>query len=143
MTGRNAQPVAALASGLLFGFGLTLSGMTDPARVRAFLDVFEAWNPSLAFVLAGAVVVATLGVAAMRWMSRPLLDADFHMPGATTIDARLLIGSAIFGVGWGIAGLCPGPALAVLTTRFWPVAAFVAAMLAGMAAHDRFVPPLR
>lgn len=143
MNGRIAQVAVALVSGAVFGFGLALSGMVDPARVRGFLDVFGAWNPVLAFVLGGAVSVAALGVAVMHRMAQPLLDTAFHLPVATAIDTRLLLGSAIFGVGWGIAGLCPGPALAALSSGLWPVAAFVVAMVVGMVAHDRLIPPPR
>lgn len=139
MTGHAARVAVALASGAVFGFGLALSGMVDPARVRGFLDVFGAWNPALAFVLGGAVLVAAIGIALMRRMARPLFDEAFHLPTATAIDTRLLLGSAIFGVGWGVVGLCPGPALAALSFGNWPVAVFVVAMVIGMVAHDRLV----
>lgn len=139
MTGRDARVAVAVGCGAVFGFGLALSGMVNPANVRGFLDVFGMWNPSLAFVLGGAVFVAAIGVAAMRRMARPLFDTVFHLPTAQTVDTRLLLGSAIFGVGWGIGGLCPGPALAALSFGPWLVAVFVLAMVIGMVAHDRFV----
>jgi uncharacterized membrane protein YedE/YeeE len=140
MMNRISQVVVALASGAVFGLGLSLSGMLDPARVQGFLDVFGAWDPSLAFVLGGAVAVAMIGTALMRRMVRPILDTAFHLPTATTIDARLVLGSAIFGVGWGLAGFCPGPALSALSLGLVPVVAFVAAMVVGMVVHDRLVP---
>ena len=132
------RPVAALAAGTLFGFGLALSGMLDPVRVQGFLDVFGAWDPSLAFVLGGAVAVAMAGMASIRRMSRPLLADRFHWPVNTRIDAPLVVGSAIFGLGWGLGGFCPGPAMASLSLGLTPTLAFVAFMLAGMVAHDRF-----
>ncbi len=132
---------AGLLAGLIFGFGLSLSGMVDPARVRAFLDVTREWNASLAFVLVGAVAVSALGQALARRLKTPLFDARFAWPRTWPIDRRLIAGSAIFGIGWGMAGLCPGPAVASLTLRLPPTAVFVAAMLAGMLLH-RLIPPL-
>ncbi|GLQ78939.1 membrane protein [Mesorhizobium huakuii] len=132
------QPVAALAAGTLFGLGLALSGMLDPVRVQGFLDIFGAWDPSLAFVLGGAVAVAMAGMAWLRRMSRPLLADRFHLPMKSPIDARLVVGSAIFGLGWGLGGFCPGPAVASLSLGLTPTLVFVAFMLAGMVAHDRF-----
>ncbi|MEW6642629.1 MAG: YeeE/YedE family protein [Pseudomonadota bacterium] len=132
------QTSAALVSGIVFGFGLALSGMLDPARVRGFLDIAGAWNPALAFVLGGAVIVAMLGVGLVRRMRRPLFDTTFHLPPATAKpDRKLIVGSALFGVGWGMVGLCPGPAVASLVTGRTSVVIFVAAMLAGMVLHDR------
>jgi hypothetical protein len=138
-TKRISQVAVALASGAVFGLGLSLSGMLDPARVQGFLDVFGAWDPSLAFVLGGAVAVAMIGVVFMRRMARPLLDTVFNLPAATKIDTRLIIGSAIFGVGWGLAGLCPGPALSALSLGLMPVVAFVVAMVVGMIVHERLM----
>ena len=121
-----------LLSGTLFGAGLTLSGMTDPQRVRGFLDVFGHWDSTLAFVMAGAV-----GVMAVAWrirtrMAAPLFEGKFSLPDRTDLDARLIGGSALFGIGWGLAGLCPGPALASLVLAPKDVLPFVAAMGAGM-----------
>ncbi|OCP10221.1 MULTISPECIES: YeeE/YedE family protein [unclassified Ensifer] len=130
---------ATLVSGVVFGFGLSLSGMLDPARVRAFLDITGNWNPSLAFVLAGAVSVSALGVVVSRRLMRPLFDASFHLPSNRAIDGRLIAGSATFGVGWGLVGLCPGPALASLSLGLPATILFVAAMIVGMLAHDRLV----
>lgn len=130
--------LTALTSGLIFGLGLSLSGMLDPTRVQGFLDVFGAWDPSLAFVLGGAVLVAFGGVAISRRMARPAFDTEFHLPGAKKIDRRLVVGSAIFGVGWGMAGFCPGPAIAALAFGKVELVIFVAAMLLGMTVHDRW-----
>ncbi|KTS13282.1 membrane protein [Methylobacterium indicum] len=127
--------LAALASGLLFGLGLALSGMMDPRKVLGFLDLAGAWDPSLAFVLAGAVGVSALGTLARTRMAHPVLAARFAVPENRRVDARLLAGAALFGIGWGLAGFCPGPALAGLVLGLPAVAVFVAAMLAGMALH--------
>ncbi|SFG55437.1 YeeE/YedE family protein [Methylobacterium gossipiicola] len=136
---------AALIAGLLFGLGLSLSGMLDPARVRGFLDIAGAWDPTLAFVLGGAVSVAGLGYALARRLPRPAFDAGFDLPPRARIDGPLLAGAALFGIGWGLSGFCPGPAMAALSTGALPVFVFVGAMLLGMAAHGwfarRFEPP--
>ena len=124
----------ALVAGTVFGFGLALSGMMDPARVRGFLDVFGRWDPTLAFVMAGAVAVMALAWLVQRRMARPVEDDAFDLPGTKIIDPRLLAGSALFGIGWGLAGLCPGPAIASLLNAFVPAAIFVASMVAGMLA---------
>ena len=124
-----------LASGTLFGAGLTLSGMTDPARVRGFLDLFGIWDPTLAFVMGGAVLVMAAAWRIRARMARPLFGDKFSLPERGDLDPRLLAGSALFGIGWGIAGLCPGPAIASLALSPLAVLPFVAAMLAGMAAH--------
>ncbi|NTG45253.1 hypothetical protein A6U85_25020 [Agrobacterium sp. 13-626] len=131
------QFAAALASGIVFGFGLSLSGMLNPVRVQGFLDVFGAWDPSLAFVLGGAVVVAFVGVKVMKRMRHPAFDDAFHVPENGRIDAPLVIGSALFGLGWGIGGFCPGPAVASLSLGIPQTALFVIAMLVGMTLHDR------
>lgn len=125
------KPTAFIA-GLLFGLGLLLSGMTDPARVLAFLDLAGPWDPSLALVMLAAVSVAALPFAWATRQSRSLIGARMQLPVKRAIDARLIGGSLLFGVGWGIAGLCPGPAFALLLTWHWPVGVFFAAMLAGM-----------
>ncbi len=131
------QILSALASGLLFGLGLTVSRMVDPAKVLAFLDLAGDWDPSLAFVLLGAAGTAAIGFRfVLGRRAAPLFAERFSPPAARDIDARLVAGAAIFGVGWGLVGLCPGPALAGLGLAFRPVAAFVAAMLAGMALFE-------
>jgi uncharacterized membrane protein YedE/YeeE len=133
-----ARVVLALAAGALFGFGLSLSGMVDPARVSGFLDVASGhWDPSLMFVLGGAVMVAVPGVLLSRRLAKPVLAEDFSLPAKTRIDRPLITGSAIFGVGWGLAGFCPGPALSALALGLMPVVLFVGAMIAGMLVHDR------
>jgi len=129
---------AALIAGLLFGLGLSLSGMLDPARVRGFLDIAGAWDPTLAFVLGGAVSVAGLGYVLARRLPRPAFAPAFELPTNRRIDRPLIGGAALFGIGWGLSGLCPGPAVAALSTGALPVAVFVAAMLVGMMAHHRF-----
>ncbi len=113
----------ALASGLLFGLGLTVSGMIDPAKVLGFLDVAGDWDPSLAFVMAGAIPIAAIGFALRR---------QAPAQPQPRIDRRLVLGATVFGAGWGLAGFCPGPALASLGLGNWRAALFVAAMLAGM-----------
>ena len=134
------RPVAAVVAGAIFGFGLSLSGMIDPARVLGFLDLVSGnWDPSLAFVLGGAVAVAAPGVMLQRRMTKPFFDEQFYLPHKTAIDTRLLAGSAIFGAGWGLAGFCPGPAVSALSMGLPFVMLFVAAMAAGMILHDRFL----
>jgi uncharacterized membrane protein YedE/YeeE len=139
MNETQARIAVALFAGLLFGFGLCLSGMLDPARVVGFLDIASGhWDPSLAFVLWGAVVVTGAGVFLQRTMARPILDSAFELEAVDSpVDARLIIGSAIFGSGWGLAGFCPGPAVAALSTSLPEALIFVAAMAVGMMAHDR------
>lgn len=133
-----ARLALALTAGALFGFGLSLSGMVDPARVSGFLDVASGhWDPSLIFVLGGAVMVAVPGVLLSRFFAKPVLAEDFSLPAKTRIDRPLITGSAIFGVGWGLAGFCPGPALSAFALGLMPVLLFVCAMIAGMLAHDR------
>lgn len=131
--------VISLACGLLFGLGLIGSGMTDPAKVQAFLDVAGAWDPSLALVMTGAVAASAAGVALARRRARAWCGGMLALPSATRIDGRLLGGALVFGVGWGLAGYCPGPALVALGGGSGAAASFVAAMLAGIVLHDRLV----
>jgi hypothetical protein len=121
-----------LASGTIFGAGLALGGMTDPARVRGFLDLFGAWDPTLAFVMGGAVLVMAVAWLVQKRMQRPVFAQGFSLPDRSDITPRLVGGSALFGIGWGIAGLCPGPGFAALAIQPAAAAIFVAAMLAGM-----------
>jgi len=121
-----------LASGTIFGAGLALGGMTDPARVRGFLDLLGAWDPTLAFVMGGAVLVMALAWLVQRRMQRPVFAEGFALPDRSDLTVRLIGGSALFGIGWGIAGLCPGPGFAALAIAPASAAIFVAAMLAGM-----------
>jgi uncharacterized membrane protein YedE/YeeE len=121
-----------LLAGTIFGAGLMLGGMTDPARVRGFLDLFGAWDPTLAFVMGGAVLVMALAWLLQKRMQRPVFAEGFALPDRSDITARLVGGSALFGIGWGIAGLCPGPGFAALAIEPQSAAIFVAAMLGGM-----------
>lgn len=130
---------AALA-GLIFGIGLALSGMLDPDRVLGFLDIAGGrWDPTLVFVLGGAVGVAAIGFALTRRRAAPLFGESFDVPGAAAIDGKLLGGAAIFGVGWGLVGYCPGPAIASIGFAGTPTALFALAMVGGMLLH-RLLP---
>ena len=129
------EALAALAAGLLFGLGLTVSQMANPAKVLGFLDLAGDWDPSLAFVLAGAVATAALGFRLAQCADRPLLAPAFRLPSATRIDRPLLLGAALFGLGWGLVGFCPGPALVALGLDGLPVPIFILAMLAGTLLH--------
>lgn len=124
-----------LISGALFGAGLTISGMTDPRHVRGFLDLFGHWDPTLAFVMGGALLVMSIAWRLRTRMRKPVFGTAFSLPDRTDVDVRLIAGSALFGIGWGIAGLCPGPALAKVAITPVQVAPFIAAMVAGMLAH--------
>ena len=134
-----AQLAIAVVSGSVFGFGLSLSGMLNPQRVQGFLDIFGLWDPSLAFVVGGAVAVAALGVQIMWRSGHPVLEPRYHVPTNKKIDATLILGSAIFGMGWGLGGLCPGPAVALLSMGLVKPTVFVVCMLAGMQVHDRLL----
>jgi uncharacterized membrane protein YedE/YeeE len=128
--------IAAFVCGLIFGIGLLVSGMAQPAKVLNFLDLAGRWDPSLLFVMIGALIVVSTGYAFVR-KRRPLLAARPAGPGKTAIDRNLVTGAILFGMGWGLAGLCPGPALTDLATLHPGVLLFVAAMVAGMLLHDR------
>jgi len=130
-----AVALASFFIGLLFSAGLAVSRMIDPAKVVGFLDVAGDWDPTLAVVMAGALIAAAPGFAAARRREAPVLGGRFEIPTRRDIDARLLGGAALFGVGWGLSGFCPGPAVAALSTGLAPVAVFVAAMIAGMALY--------
>jgi uncharacterized protein len=124
--------LVALFSGALFGLGLAVSGMTNPAKIIGFLDFAGAWDPTLAFVMGGALLVTIPAFRLILGRQRPILAGDFALPTKSALDGRLLGGAALFGVGWGLSGFCPGPAVAALVTGLAPVFAFVAAMMAGM-----------
>lgn len=126
---------ASFLAGLVFGLGLIVSGMTDPAKVLGFLDLAGAWDPSLALVMGGAVVVGLFAFAAARRRERSLLGAPMRLPAARTIDARLIAGAILFGAGWGLAGFCPGPGLVAMAMGYDKALVFVAAMAAGMAVY--------
>lgn len=122
-----------LLAGLLLGLGLVVSGMADPAKVLNFLDLAGSWDPSLAFVMAGAVAVTMAGYRLVLARPRPLYAPVFDLPTKTAIDLRIIIGPAVFGIGWGLAGFCPGPALTSLALAAPGTLIFVPAMLVGMA----------
>ena len=138
--------LSALAAGLLFGVGLTVSRMIDPAKVLGFLDITGDWDPSLAFVMAGALAAAAPGYILTKRWDTPFCAAAFARPTATSIDRRLIAGAMLFGIGWGLVGYCPGPALASLGFAGNRILLFVVAMLAGMAGFnvfDRMKPTAR
>ena len=124
--------MTAFLAGLIFGLGLLLAGMANPAKVLGFLDLAGAWDPSLALVMVAAIGVALLPLTWAKRRSRSLLGAPMQLPVKRELDRRLIGGSLLFGIGWGIAGICPGPAVAILLTGHWQVLLFVAAMLLGM-----------
>ena len=127
-----ARILAGLFAGVIFGMGLSISGLINPARVIGFLDVAGEWDPSLAFVMLGAVSVTALGYRTVLRRSRPLFEAGFTVPKRADIDPQMTIGAGLFGVGWGLSGICPGPALSGLGFGASQSIAFVAAMLLGM-----------
>jgi uncharacterized protein len=122
-----------LLAGLMFGFGLILSGMADPAKVLNFLDLAGRWDPSLAFVMGGAVIVTAIGYRFTFRCAKPFLDSSFRVPVSREIDRQLVLGAAVFGAGWGLVGLCPGPALVSITLAAPAIFVFVPAMLIGVA----------
>jgi uncharacterized protein len=130
------QRFAALFAGLLFGAGLAVSGMIDPARVRGFLDLLGNWDPTLAFVMDGAMIPMAIAWRIKARMQSPLVAEGFDLPETLQIDRKLATGAVLFGVGWGISGLCPGPAVADLAIAPVPAMIFVAAMTVGMAIHS-------
>jgi len=127
--------LAALGCGIIFGLGLAISGMMNPAKIIGFLDVAGRWDPTLAFVMGGALLVAVPAYRLILGRRRPVLESGFSLPTNTRPDAPLVLGSALFGVGWGLVGFCPGPAVAAVVTGLPAVLGFLAAMLAGMALH--------
>lgn len=131
--------INALLLGLLFGVGLVFSGMTDPRKVQDFLDVFGQWNPTLAFVMGGALLVTFPAFLIAKRLHKPWLAEAFIWPKATEIDRRLITGAVLFGAGWGIGGLCPGPALVNLGSLDGGVWLFVLAMVAGFWLHDKLL----
>jgi uncharacterized membrane protein YedE/YeeE len=131
----NLNPLVALVSGLLFGCGLTFSDMINPRRVLGFLDVAGTWDPTLAFVMGGALLVTLPAFYLVRKMKAPFCDIGFQLPTSKLVDARLVTGAAMFGLGWGLVGLCPGPALGALVTLQSDVLIFVVSMLVGMLAY--------
>ncbi len=141
--------LAAFAIGIIFGFGILISGMANPAKVLNFFDIAGNWDPSLAVVMAGALITTFVGYRLVLQRKGPVLEARFQLPTVTGLDVRLLGGSAIFGVGWGLSGFCPGAALPALGTVRVDVAAFVAGLIVGLVitriflkhiAHDPRLP---
>ena len=122
----------SLVAGLIFGLGLIVSGMGNPAKVLGFLDLAGNWDPSLALVMVGAIAVAMVAFRLARKQATSLLGFSMQIPANRQLDRRLLVGSALFGIGWGLAGICPGPALVLLGAGVWQALIFVAAMLVGM-----------
>jgi uncharacterized membrane protein YedE/YeeE len=132
--------IASLFSGLLFGFGLVISGMSNPARVLNFLDFSANWDATLAFVMGGAILVAAPGIYWVRKRSKPMFASKFDIPTSKTIDSKLVLGSACFGIGWGISGFCPGPAVVAVVSLQSDVLLFIGAMLVGMLAQHFLTP---
>ena len=132
------QRVIEFVLGLTFGLGLLISGMTDPGKVQGFLDLAGAWDPSLAFVMGGGVMVGLVGFGLAKRKTISFSGAPFHWPEMTPIDRPLVLGSLMFGIGWGLAGFCPGPALVAMASGNDKALVFVLAMLVGMALFDRF-----
>ena len=132
-----------LIVGLIFGAGLALSDMINPARVLAFLDLAGTWDPSLAFVMGGALIPSAIGYLIVRRMRRPVMAEEFCIPQNRNLERNLLAGAALFGAGWGLVGLCPGPAIAGLVFGAWQVWLFVGAMLVGMLLHRFAAEPRR
>jgi uncharacterized protein len=131
-------PMLAFAAGLVFGVGLLVSGLTDPAKVLAFLDVAGAWDPALLLAMGAAAAVGLVAFEVARRRSSTLTGLPLRLPTATTIDRRLMLGGVLFGIGWGLAGICPGPSLVGIGTGSGDAALFAAAMVAGMACFDLF-----
>lgn len=136
MTRTSALRASEFFVGLLFGWGLLISGMTDPGKVIGFLDLAGAWDPSLALVMGGAIAVGFFAFAVARKRTRNLFGGALHLPKSSDIDKRLVIGSLLFGAGWGLAGFCPGPGIVSMAAGEGKALLFVAAMLAGMAIFE-------
>jgi uncharacterized protein len=128
--------IASFAAGLVFGIGLIVSGMSNPAKVLGFLDLAGNWDPSLAFVMAGAIAVGAVAFAFARRRATAFLGGEMRLPSSRDIDRRLIGGSLVFGIGWGIAGFCPGPAVVAVGIGEWKALVFTAAMIVGMVAFE-------
>ena len=131
-----ARNLAALLAGLVFGLGLVISQMVNPAKVIAFLDILGNWDPSLAFVMGAALIVTAIGYRLAWTADKPLLADRFQVPGNRKVDTKLAVGAVLFGIGWGLVGLCPGPAITALSLGETQVYIFVAAMIAGMIGYE-------
>lgn len=133
------QKLFGFLSGLVFGLGLILAGMTDPRKVKAFLDLAGAWDPSLALVMGGAIALGVFVFARAARRERSWTGDHMEIPTVKTIDRRLIVGGVLFGIGWGIGGFCPGPALVAMGAGMAEAGVFVVAMLVGMVLHDRWM----
>ena len=134
--------IIGLLTGLLFGLGLLISGMTDPVKVQGFLDVFGAWDISLALVMGGGLTVAIVGVQWARWQRKSWVGDEIEMPTKTKVTSKLVIGAMLFGIGWGLVGICPGPGVVLLGTGQWQAYVFVPAMLVGMLVFQWLEPKM-
>ncbi|MCH1782904.1 MULTISPECIES: DUF6691 family protein [Psychrobacter] len=134
--------IIGLLAGLLFGFGLLISGMTEPVKVQGFLDVFGAWDISLALVMGGGLAVAIVGVQLAKRQQTSWIGTLIEMPNKTTINKKLLIGAMLFGIGWGLVGICPGPGIVLLGTGQWQAYVFIPAMIVGMLVYQWLEPKL-
>ena len=134
--------IIGLLAGLLFGIGLLISGMTDPVKVQGFLDVFGAWDISLALVMGGGLIVAIVGVQLAKRQQTSWIGTSIDMPSKTVINKKLLIGAMLFGIGWGLVGICPGPGIVLLGTGQWQAYVFIPAMIVGMMVYQWLEPKL-
>ena len=134
--------IIGLLAGLLFGLGLLVSGMTDPVKVQGFLDVFGAWDISLALVMGGGLIVAFFGVQLAKRQQTSWIGTLIEMPSKTVINKKLLIGAMLFGIGWGLVGICPGPGIVLLGTGQWQAYVFIPAMIIGMLVYQWLEPKL-
>ena len=134
--------IIGLLAGLLFGLGLLVSGMTDPVKVQGFLDIFGAWDISLALVMGGGLVVAFFGVRLAKRQQTSWIGTLIEMPSKTVINKKLLIGAMLFGIGWGLVGICPGPGIVLLGTGQWQAYVFIPAMIIGMLVYQWLEPKL-
>ncbi|PYE40970.1 DUF6691 family protein [Psychrobacter fozii] len=134
--------IIGLLAGLLFGFGLLISGMTDPVKVQGFLDIFGAWDISLALVMGGGLIVAIVGVQLAKRQQTSWIGTLIEMPNKTVINKKLLIGAMLFGIGWGLVGICPGPGIVLLGTGQWQAYVFIPAMIVGMLIYQWLEPKL-
>lgn len=134
--------IIGLLAGLLFGIGLLISGMTDPVKVQGFLDVFGAWDISLALVMGGGLIVAIVGVQLAKRQQTSWIGTSIDMPSKTVINKKLLIGAMLFGIGWGLVGICPGPGIVLLGTEQWQAYVFIPAMIVGMLVYQWLEPRL-
>ena len=134
--------IIGLLAGLLFGIGVLISGMTDPVKVQGFLDVFGAWDISLALVMGGGLIVAIVGVQLAKRQQTSWIGTSIDMPSKTVINKKLLIGAMLFGIGWGLVGICPGPGIVLLGTGQWQAYVFIPAMIIGMLVYQWLEPKL-